>query len=110
MTPESSSVEYGGEAQATGIIAMKEHQYQHPRHEQQIYQRRQMEAVQGTQGLDASSTLSAGLYGARRLPERKDLWRAMVADGLDDHDRKEAIRGAQQLQGTRQLHASKRSY
>lgn len=33
--------------------------------------------------LDASATVSAGLFGARRLPEMKSLWRHMVKGELD---------------------------
>jgi hypothetical protein len=37
------------------------------------------------QFLDASASVHAGLFGARRLPEIKSLWRQVVLDGLLAH-------------------------
>ncbi|EJK65796.1 hypothetical protein THAOC_13308 [Thalassiosira oceanica] len=50
-------------------------------------QRRRQSDFDTHQFLDASASVHAGLFGARRLPEIKALWRSIVSDQLESsHD------------------------
>ena len=69
-------------------------------------QRRRQSDFDTHQFLDASATVHAGLFGARRLPEIKALWRNMVSDQLESESAHDAAGDGGGSTKTRRIGAS----